>query len=100
MAMTARLPQPLLDVYEWQGRGACRQEAVGLFFDSDAHRGASRAAHENAAKEVCRRCPVLAQCRAHGLACEDYGIWGGLTAKERVAIRAELAADGTAAHAA
>ena len=50
---------------------------------------------DDRAKDVCRRCPVLAQCRAHGLACEDYGIWGGLTAKERVAMRAELAGNGT-----
>lgn len=91
MAMTARLPQPLLASYEWQSRGACRDVAVGLFFDSDAHRGSLRAAHEEAAKQVCRGCPVLAQCRAHGLACENYGIWGGLTAKERADLRAETA---------
>ena len=87
MAMTTRLPPPLMDAYEWQSQGACRTVATGLFFDSEAKRGARRALLEEAAKQVCRGCPVLTQCRAHGLACEDYGIWGGLTAKERAVLR-------------
>ena len=96
MAMTTRLPPPLMDAYDWQSQGACRQAASGLFFDSDAKRGARRALQEEAAKQVCRQCPVMAQCRAHGLACEDYGIWGGLTAKERSVLRAGGSVDDSA----
>jgi hypothetical protein len=34
--------------------------------------------------EMCRQCPVVAQCRAHALAVgEPYGIWGGLSESER-----------------
>jgi WhiB family redox-sensing transcriptional regulator len=33
---------------------------------------------------MCRRCPVMAQCRAHALEVgESYGIWGGLSESER-----------------
>lgn len=36
------------------------------------------------AKEMCRACPVLAQCRSHALAVsEPYGIWGGMSETER-----------------
>lgn len=39
------------------------------------------------AKALCARCPVLHDCRAHGIAHEQWGVWGGLTETEREAIR-------------
>lgn len=41
----------------------------------------------HAAKALCGRCHEQAACRAWGLAHEEFGIWGGLTARERHAIR-------------
>ena len=42
---------------------------------------------ELAAKSVCARCPVVAQCAAHALTVrEPYGVWGGLSEDEREAI--------------
>ena len=39
---------------------------------------------ERRAKEMCRRCPVINQCRSHALEVgEPYGIWGGLSETER-----------------
>jgi WhiB family redox-sensing transcriptional regulator len=39
---------------------------------------------ERRAIEICRQCPVMAQCRAHALeVAEPYGIWGGLSETER-----------------
>jgi WhiB family redox-sensing transcriptional regulator len=39
---------------------------------------------ERRAKEMCRQCPVMAQCRTHALeVAEPYGIWGGLSETER-----------------
>ena len=41
-----------------------------------------------AAKAVCAACPVCAACLAHALAYDEpWGIWGGLTTRERVAHR-------------
>lgn len=42
------------------------------------------------AKAVCARCPVRAACLEHALTNgEKWGIWGGLTAKERRLLRRE-----------
>ena len=50
----------------------------------DGERGRARAQREMRAKEMCRSCPVIAQCRSHALAVgEPYGIWGGLSESER-----------------
>lgn len=94
MRKPQRLPQPNLDEYEWQDRASCRSVPVAVFFQSENARGGVRAAGEEAAKQVCRRCPVIAQCRVHAIAAEDYGVWGGLTALERAALRSEVPADG------
>ena len=65
-------------------RGSCRGMNSDLFFHPDRERGTARAAREARAKNVCRGCPVLAQCRDHALAVrEPYGVWGGMTAGER-----------------
>ncbi|SDP63373.1 WhiB family transcriptional regulator, redox-sensing transcriptional regulator [Pedococcus dokdonensis] len=94
MRKPQRLPQPTLDEYEWQDRASCRSVPVAVFFQSENARGGVRAAGEEAAKRVCRVCPVIAQCRVHAIAAEDYGVWGGLTALERAAIRDQPAAAG------
>lgn len=31
---------------------------------------------------VCFRCPVINECREHGLKNEAYGVWGGMTERE------------------
>lgn len=82
-----RLPAPLLESYAWQDEARCRTLPVGSFFDAELARGANRREREEAAKRVCLECPVIRQCRAHALAAEDYGVWGGLTAHEREIIR-------------
>lgn len=88
MKVRHRLPRPLLDRYEWQDEGLCRTLPVNTFFDLEDARGRLRKDREAAAKQVCRRCPVLGECLTHALACEDFGIWGGTTAQERQAMRA------------
>jgi len=81
---TSRLPKPLAETWEWQLQGACRAEDGDLFFHPEGERGPSRSGREVAAKAVCARCPVMAQCRAHALATrEPYGVWGGLAESER-----------------
>jgi len=39
------------------------------------------------AKEICERCPVLAECFAWALEHEAYGVFGGTTADECAEIR-------------
>jgi WhiB family redox-sensing transcriptional regulator len=78
------LPGPRPDLWEWQLDAACRELDTEMFFHPENERGPRRAAREAAAKAVCARCPVMAECAAHALrAREPYGIWGGLSESER-----------------
>lgn len=84
MADVRRLPAPVTDIWDWQMRGSCRSMSSDLFFHPERERGPARAVREARAKNVCRGCPVLAQCRDHALAVhEPYGVWGGMTEEER-----------------
>ena len=87
MTELSRLPKPVADSCEWQYQGACRDVPSEMFFHPDGERGPRRKARENAAKAVCASCPVVAACRAQALAVQEpYGIWGGLTEDDRLAI--------------
>jgi WhiB family transcriptional regulator, redox-sensing transcriptional regulator len=84
MADTHRLPRPVTDVWDWQLHGACRDMDSALFFHPENERGPARAGREANAKQICRSCPVIQQCRAHSLAVrEPYGVWGGMSESER-----------------
>lgn len=84
MADVRRLPLPVTQIWDWQMRAACRDLDSGLFFHPQNERGPAADARDRAAKDVCAGCPVLEQCRAHALEVhEPYGVWGGLTARER-----------------
>lgn len=87
MVNVNRLPGPMIDAYEWQYEGACTGVDSSVFFSPEAERGAKRERREEAAKTLCRRCPVIERCREHALAVrEPYGVWGGMTEGERAAI--------------
>ncbi|SHL00427.1 WhiB family transcriptional regulator, redox-sensing transcriptional regulator [Pseudonocardia thermophila] len=89
VADTHRLPTPVAETYDWQLRGACRGMDSAYFFHPEGERGAAKARREERAKQVCRRCPVLEECRRHALAAEEpYGVWGGLSVAERTALLA------------
>jgi WhiB family transcriptional regulator, redox-sensing transcriptional regulator len=87
MAEISRLPIPVMEEWEWQYKGACRDLDPEMFFHPDGERGPRRRNRENAAKAICASCPVIAACRAHALAVQEpYGIWGGLSEDDRTAI--------------
>lgn len=84
MAEISRLPGPNADVWDWQLQGACREEDPELFFHPEGERGPSRRNRESAAKAVCARCPVVAECARHSLTVrEPYGVWGALSEDDR-----------------
>ena len=55
----------------WMSLAACRSASPDLFFAEDP-RG------QKAALEVCRSCPVLAECLEYAVKTNSEGIWGGL----------------------
>jgi WhiB family redox-sensing transcriptional regulator len=65
----------------WMDLGNCMGVDPDLFFPA---RGAST----REAKEVCRQCVVQEQCLEYALIHrERFGIWGGLSERERRRIR-------------
>jgi WhiB family transcriptional regulator, redox-sensing transcriptional regulator len=85
------LPPPEHDAWSWQLHGSCRDHPAEVFFPDEV-RGRQLRRREEAAKSICRGCPVLDRCRAHALAApEPYGIWGAMTARERAVILCEEA---------
>jgi hypothetical protein len=72
---------------EWLARAACAGVDPELFFPP-AETGPARARQEAAAKAVCARCPVTAECREWALVALPFGVAGGLSEDERRALRA------------
>ncbi|MER3395430.1 MAG: transcriptional regulator [Acidimicrobiia bacterium] len=65
----------------WQAYAACMGVDPDLFFPE---RGAST----REAKAVCSRCVVRTECLEYALAnAEKFGIWGGMSERERRKIR-------------
>lgn len=84
MANLSRLPNPVMESWDWQYDGVCRSVDPELFFPPDSERGPVRQRRESEAKQHCASCPVLARCREHALMVQEpYGVWGGLTPRER-----------------
>lgn len=70
----------------WRERAACLYEDPDLFFPI-GYTGPTLEQIDEA-KAVCRRCPVVEQCLDWAVkAGQAEGIWGGVTASERRALR-------------
>ncbi len=69
----------------WQDLANCRGADADLFFPE---RGAST----RTAKSICRECTVQADCLEFAIVSgEKFGIWGGLSERERRKIRRQRA---------
>ena len=74
-----------IDERDWQDQANCLGVDPDLFFPE---RGAST----REAKEVCRGCVVRLQCLEYALSNgEKFGIWGGLSERERRRLRRQRA---------
>ena len=85
--MTARPPRhrslaaPARFAARWRELAACRSTDLGVFFPE---RGESA----GPARQVCSACPVRQPCLDYAITNRiTYGIWGGLTERERRALR-------------
>jgi WhiB family redox-sensing transcriptional regulator len=67
----------------WQDRAICAQTDPDAFFPEKG--GSTREA-----KKVCRGCEVRAECLEYALERDErFGIWGGLSERERRRLRRE-----------
>jgi WhiB family transcriptional regulator, redox-sensing transcriptional regulator len=74
--------------WSWRLRAACREADGADFFPADGERSLERDLREARAKAICARCPVIRECAAYAIAAgERYGVWGGLSERERLALR-------------
>ena len=58
-----------------------------LFYTVEEQRSIQQYEYINALRSVCARCPLWATCLTYAMEHEDYGVWGGMTSVERVAMR-------------
>jgi WhiB family redox-sensing transcriptional regulator len=76
----------VVDGSNWRQSSACLGEDPELFFPIGTSGPALRQAEE--AKNICRQCPVVAQCLTWALETGvDHGVWGAQTEDERRALR-------------
>ena len=79
--------RPVYDEWEWQDLGACKDTDPELFFLDHNVRHVQKRKKEQAAIKVCQACPVVQQCLDHSLRVpEFYGVWGGMTADQRMSM--------------
>ena len=75
----------------WRDGAACRDTGPNRFFPVGATGGAVE--EIEAAKAVCRSCPVREQCLEFALATnQEAGVWGGTSEDERRKLRREWTA--------
>lgn len=71
------------DMPEFMDRALCAEVDAEIFYPEQV--GSVRAA-----KEVCKACDVRAECLAYALDThEQWGVWGGLTERQRAKVRRE-----------
>ena len=77
------------DLLEWQEQAACRGYDNLLFFGPDQGESElEKQSREARAKAICQRCPVAEPCLEFAMETnQKYGIWGGLTDKERASLK-------------
>lgn len=84
----------------WTERAACRGHETDLWFSGDrpGKNGLTPRASERArAQEICGSCPVREECLADAVARgERFGVWGGLTPRQRERHAQELRQAGVA----
>lgn len=63
----------------WASRARCSSGSPDELF--------AKGAAQQQAKVICQRCPVIAECLADALDNQtQYGVWGGMTERERRAL--------------
>lgn len=83
--MTGRTPPPEQAI-EFMDRAACRGVDQSLFIPDVG----ARDHRYDPARAICATCPVRIECLEYALAIdESFGMWGGMSPKERNAYREE-----------
>jgi len=68
----------------WRLGASCRDTPVGEFFDYEKQPNGEPSAEILA---LCGACPVADCCAEYAITYEEFGLWAGMTARERIVIR-------------
>jgi WhiB family transcriptional regulator, redox-sensing transcriptional regulator len=82
--------EPRHDFYEpdWMLEAECLGHTELFFAPDESESRAERKIREAEAKSVCRACDMRSECLSEALKSEErFGIWGGLTERERRSAR-------------
>ncbi|MFD9412079.1 WhiB family transcriptional regulator [Streptomyces sp. NPDC059989] len=91
MPNLSRLPGLAQTHWSWQAEALCREVGSEQFYGPWNEPRGVRERRDQEAKQLCATCPVLKACLRHALRTgEPYGVWGGLTARERRNFRAAM----------
>lgn len=89
---TQERPADGRSIRDWHREGACRGSDSRLWFPTQGDHGAA-----GRAKRICGGCQVRQLCLAHALKTpEEFGIWGGMSPRERNRHKRKLQAGETA----
>lgn len=82
----------MIDIESWYRDASCAESDVNKeWFHSTDPR------HVKFAKAVCQGCPVIEECLEYALSAPDqWGVWGGLSERERRTILRRLPIQSTA----
>lgn len=82
-------PDRHTNLTNWRRLARCQGDLAADFYPPFAgERKRERLAREQRAKDVCAGCPVRRPCLDQAVASgERYGVWGGLSADERLTFR-------------
>ncbi|WP_226343715.1 WhiB family transcriptional regulator [Agilicoccus flavus] len=79
MTISSTLPSRSSWVEDWAPRAACGNTDPDALF--------VQGAAQQQAKQICAKCPVVAECLADALDNRtEFGVWGGMTERERRAM--------------
>ncbi|HET7629801.1 MAG TPA: WhiB family transcriptional regulator [Candidatus Saccharimonadales bacterium] len=71
----------------WPEDGECFRQADPELFFPAGEKGSINQSQIEEAKSYCRRCSMADYCLQWAMAKEDHGVWGGMSADERKALK-------------
>lgn len=75
------------EAVDWR-RAECAGKAIDadghdVFYKEDREQSKHYAEREQRAKDLCRQCQILYDCKEYALTSEIYGVWGGMSEQDR-----------------
>jgi hypothetical protein len=77
---------PGYDEVDWT-KAECVGSPTTLFFIIEEDRKVVEYIGYETTRRICGKCPIWDKCLDYAMKNENYGMWGGLTTKERNALR-------------